>query len=80
MSLAGLFVNEQDYQTLENVLDRIINTVQQKAGSLIAEEGGIIDAMLGRVFNTLDGAKVTFRHPALKDPLTITLELKKEKA
>jgi uncharacterized protein YqgC (DUF456 family) len=41
------------------VVDAVAQRIGEKGGSLIAEEGGVVDAILGRFFATLNGAEIT---------------------
>jgi hypothetical protein len=58
------------------IVDTLSEKFGKEGGSLIAEEGGVVDAILERVFTTLDGSTITIAHKALKDPVTITLAFK----
>ncbi len=68
-------------EDLQNAIIVGIKTARQElqgaGGSLIAEEGGVVDAILGRIFTTIDGATLTIDHAELKHPLMITFRLPK---
>lgn len=78
MSLFGGTIEEWKEATLV-IVDTAMQRFQEKVQTLEASEFGGIDTILGKVFNTVNGASIQIAHPALRNPITVTFRLPEAK-